>query len=234
MFSNIFGGKSAGAQATPAGGAGGSEGTQGTQGTQSAEPVEPSLNDYSDLFTVDPEASKQPAISPQAALFPQLTAENLMKESSKYNLVGNIDPAILEKASEGGQEGVAALLQAVNQTSQRALAASQVQSAQLITDALTKILPALNLQQQQNFKSLQSRTAVYEANPQLENPAVAPMVEMLRTQIEQKHPNLSPAQVSQKVNGYFELLARELTGAGKEDPKNTAAQEAQSWQDFFN
>lgn len=143
--------------------------------------------------TID--TSKEPK-----GLFEGLDHKKVLETAQKNDFAKlALTPEILQAAAKGGQEGVAALVSAMNGMSQQVYAQSAIATTQIVEQALAK--------QQEKFmaalpgivKNSTSREAMIGANPMLAHPAVAPIAEALQVTFLKKNPNATSQEISLQV-----------------------------------
>jgi hypothetical protein len=148
-------------------------------------------------------------------------------------VIGNIDPAAIQAAAakndfmkvvteeqkaaitKGGPEAINAFMSVMQGMSQKSFGDSAQATAAMIKSALetqkTQIfaeLPNL-LKQNQVSENLRS------SNPMFANPAVAPILEMMKNQVMAKHPNMPAAEQVKMAQDYVLSFADQL---GKKSP----------------
>lgn len=173
-------------------------------------PEPTALDVVGDLWKTDP-AVKQP-VNPFATPLLNTDPVKIAEATSKMNVVGDIDPALLTKAMSG-QDPVA-FMQVLNQTAQRTLAtATQINSAtvekatQLNNERFEAALP-------DRIKQVQLDQMVSD-NPALSHPASQPFLQLLRSQVQMKNPGLTPQEINARaeaaLTGYATQLATPVT-----------------------
>lgn len=184
---------------------------------------------YKDLF--QPVEVKQPD-----PIFAKLPDGEIQKIASQQNFLEGIDPKILATIESGGQDGVRATLKLVQQVGANSYAKSAESIPALIEAALAKerentaaTVPGL-------IRSATSASTLAASLPQLmSDPSLVPVANAVRMQVEAKHPNASPAEVSQLTQEYFMHLSSKLGGTSETPEAKAKAKTDQGtdWENFF-
>ena len=179
----------------------------------SAAPTEPSspLDAFKEIFTIDPNkpAPQNPLAEKLFTMDPAKMAESV----SKMNFTQNLTAEQLQTAMQSPQE----MQKILNQVAQNSFA----MSLQMVTGMMESGFNKNN----QRFESVLSdriRTTQmgFEApkNPALNHPAAQPVLGAMKATIAQQFPQLSPAQVTQKAEEYFQAMASALTASDPSKP----------------
>lgn len=181
------------------------------------------LDGYKDFWQApDPKTAKNPAsLVPTFSFDPKA----IQAEAAKLNFTSSVDPELMKKATGGDQE---ALLQIVNQASQGAFAAAMGTSAKLVEAAMTKQTKAFHESVMPDILRRNSiNTELREEIPLFENPAVAPLLKSVETQLATRYTTATPAEITAKAKDFLKDFATEvLIQQGKvvsEKPAVTAA-----------
>lgn len=166
------------------------------------------LDNFADLWKADPNQNQQtPSLVPSF----NLDHAGLMKAAESVNFTNHIDPAMIDKALAGDRE---AFLSVINKASQYGFVTATAASGELVKNSLgtaqqvlkDKVLPAAH-------RSQQVDEALAASNPVFQDPAVAPMLGMLKQQLQAKYPTTSPAEIATLASQYLEGMAGKIVGA---------------------
>ena len=144
--------------------------------------------------------------------------DQLNQVASKMDFTQGLNPETLTKIQQGGPEGVQAFVDALNHVGRQAFTQSATLSSHLTeqgyqagTQSVNKALPNL-------VNNHLAKDALFNANPALRDPALAPLVSAVQLQIQQQHPNATPAEINSAVQAYFAgPVAKAFAPAAKQD-----------------
>jgi hypothetical protein len=158
----------------------------------------------------------------------------VLNAANQANFSASIPKEVLAEAMKGNAEAFAA---AINHTAQQAFAQSALSTAETVNIALErqanhfrdKVIPDI----------LRRQDVSRVTNAELpSNPAVDPVVRMVRDQIASKNPNASAEEVAKLTNQYMgDLTNYYASGKGKQItdiPKTPANQGGTDWGKFFD
>lgn len=199
------------------------------------------LAEYANLWQADPNAKPPTSITPAL----NFDATKMMEAARQVDFTKSIDPAILTAASKGDP---AALATAISQATQAAIAQSAGITATILKQALTQqehtlmtdVMPRLLREHNVNG-------AVAEGNPIFNNPAVAPMLSALESQLSAKYPTATAAEISVHAKSFLGGLAEEIVRgnggqvlssdgvkqAAKTGPAGQKIAPEQDWSNYF-
>lgn len=137
-------------------------------------------------------------------VLPAMTAEQLSKTLANSNFLSGVNPEILAKAAGGD---TAAFSDVINQGLRTVMTQSVLASHGLVEagaknhgEQLRTSLPSM-VRSSNVQDSLQS-------NPLFNNPAAKPMVEMVRAQLETKHPQASAREIAEMTQQFVTDFAK--------------------------
>ena len=193
--------------------------------------VESKLDPFKDIWnTAATDSSQgQPLFS--------TSREALMELARKENFKPTLTQEQMTAIAAGGPEAVQAMMEAMNDMSQRVYAQSAHASTQLIEAAAKKMSATTADSMAAAMNKRQVQTSLQEANPALRNPAVAPLIQMATNQLTQKHPTASPQEITAMAQSYVLSLAEAFqapqtaAAAAAQQAEVTAKEE--DWTKFF-
>lgn len=182
------------------------------------------------MAPVDPK--QQPAAGPQP-YFKNVDPAKISAAAKSMNFLNGIDPALIEKAKGGDAE---AFMAVVNASNQNAFQTAMVAIPGIIEPVLQQAEQRQAERAPALFQQLQLRTA-RASDPVLQNPAVAPVVEALKTTIASQNPQDTPDQVMELVHQRITDLGHVLTPLQKKQQQGdnaSASRSANSGSDDFS
>ena len=187
------------------------------------------LEQYKDVWTVDPEANK-----PTPGMFEGLDPQAILKSAQKVDFSKAISPELMTKIQNGGQDAVSALTVAMNAMSQSVYAQSAVATTKIVEQALAKQAEQFQAQLPSLVKKLSANESLSTANPLFNNPALEPVVRGLSEQFLRKNPNATSSDIQRQVQDYFNAVG--LSFAPKSEPtpaQKKATKQEEDWSKFF-
>lgn len=187
------------------------------------------LDGFQDLWQIDDKDRKQlPPVAPQIAVDPKK-----MQDAAKaLDFSKAIDPEAAKKALAGDTEAFAGILNEVARaaTVQASAASARVTEAALKaqSDAFQARIPEI-LRTHEASVGLRQDTQVYD------NPALAPLVSLVETQMAAKYPNATPEQLRKQTNDFLQGAASSIVGStGKQiiDPAPTGGKNVRKETDW--
>lgn len=190
------------------------------------------LDQFTKLFENDPNEKPDPN-DPNAPIW-NIDPAKLTEQASGINFVDSEQSQ--ELAANALKGDAAALMQLINGATQKAY----VQAAQLSgmlsekatktgIDRMTKNLP-------NHVREVQSRGELEGINPMFKHPAMQPLVEPIRRQVQSRNPEASPQEIAKQVNAYLREVSASLGMKPTEDPtaRRTADDASQDFESFFD
>ena len=196
-------------------------------GTSKATPPNP-LDEMAALWKTDPKS--QPTADPLSTPLFNTDPAKIAQAAGKIDFLKNVPQELMAKALAGNDPQ--ALVQLMNTVAQQTLAtATQLNAATIeqatqrnnsrITDALPGRVKQIQLDSMQ------------PEHPVLQHPAAQPFLQLVRSQIQMKEPNLSPAEINRKAEAALTGFAGQLTAptpaAQEADRQKTAGTDWDSW-----
>lgn len=213
-----------------------------TSAGQQVTPAEPKLEQ--EPVVVDPmEKFKDlwaPVVKPEGApadfnpsqIF-NLDPKTMQEAVGNINFAEGITPEQLQAIQAGGDDAVKAFAQVLNQSSAKAMSLSTQAAAKMIEKAMTEASGAMDKKINTGVKHNQVNSQLQELNPALNSPAAAPMVQALTTQLTNKFPMSTAAEISSMVTEYMTNFA--AIAAGKKEPVVDPVEAAKpDWESYMN
>lgn len=184
-------------------------------------PVSP-LDAFKTLWETDPNAKVTP---PEPSMFANVTPEKLQEAARKNDFSKVATPELMAAITAGGEGAAAAMVQMMQGMAQKGFGDSAFATTKIVEQALeaqqkkfTEMLPSL-------MKNQNVSENLRNSNPIFNHPAAAPMLEVLKAQVLQKHPNATAAELQTMASDYLVSFASAATPVTQ-----TAASKAASFE----
>lgn len=175
----------------------------GQQGQQ--QPVDP-LAGFTNLWqkpAADPNNPNPAPVGPNFNVKP----EDIQKIASGYDFRQAITPELMGKIQGGGAEALTAMLEAMNTMQQVAFTQSALAATKIVETTYNQTQDVLTNSIDKQIKSNQVASTIYKDNPALKNPAVAPMIEMVKHNLMQHNPLASAEEIAALASHYITEVA---------------------------
>ena len=190
--------------------------TQQQETTKSSE-IEPEspLANFADLWKNDDKGAAQ---GQEDQLF-NIDPAKLQEAVAQTNFSQVITPEIKQKLAAGGEDAIAASLEAMNKVAQATYAHSTIATTKIVEQAMEKMASKHQKQMEDLLKRTQVSDNLRSENPLLSNPAVDPLLKALEFQFTQKYPNSSAQEITQKAKDYLSGFAAMFAAQGNQQQK---------------
>lgn len=207
---------------------------------QTSEGAKSPLENYADLWAPskdNPSAGKLPTLSPVL----NVDANKIMEVSRGLDFTKGIDPSLLEKATSG--DG-AALVALINGAAQNAYAQGALATTSIVRNAFTLQEDNFNKQVMPSVLRRHSISSEVSKLGIADNPATAPMLQMLEQQFSAKYPTATPTEIRTHAETYLSGFAEEIVkGQGgtilpkdnpaERNPFGLPQRKEEDWERFF-
>lgn len=185
----------------------------------SSEPANPAspMDQFNDLW--QPSAVDPAAGAPLINIDPKQLAD----AAKKTDFSKIISPELMARAQAGGEDGVAAMMQAMNQMAQGVYAQSAFANSKIIEQAVAKARDQFNAEIPAHVKKLQVSDSLRQENPVFNHPAASPILSAIESQLTVKYPSASAAELAGMAKQYLENFA-----TGIQAPATAAAKAAKA------
>jgi hypothetical protein len=156
-----------------------------------------------------------------------LTPEKMLEAAGKVDFKRIMDPDSLRKISAGGDEAMVALAELLNKTAQTVYGQSTVVAQKLIESQVADAERRFAEQVPGLVKRQSLRESLITDNPAFAKPSVAPVVTAIQTQLAQKFPNATTAELNALAKDYLKQAAEDFNPTPKKEP--TAAERGIDW-----
>lgn len=196
------------------------------------------LANYQELWNIADKDRKQlPPISPPIPV----DAKKLKEAAAGIDFRQAIDPEVLKKAAAGND--AEALSAALNQAAQAALVQSHAATAKLVEAALARQAEAFQARIPEILRSHETRVSLRENEAVAEvynNPAIAPLVNLVENQVAAKFPNAGPEELRKYVSEYLAGASEAIVGASGRQvvdpataPNKGKGRKETNWENFL-
>lgn len=194
------------------------------------------LEGFKDLWLTDPKA-KAPA-----SLTVSIPVDNtkLLEAAKKTDFTKAISPEVLQKMQKGDP---AAIAEAMNQIGQAAFAAASGSTARIVENALNHQAKVFNEEVlPQALKKHAVAAGLRLDAPIFSDPAIQPLLSMVETQFQNKYPEASATEITQKAREYLLTTSGAILGTSTTqivvdkpvEAKNALKRPETDWGIFFD
>lgn len=142
----------------------------------------------------------------------------VMEAASKVDFSRVVTPEVMQKIASGGEEGVKAMMNAMNSMSQTVYANSAAATAKIVEQAVSKAREQFQSELPSLIKRHNVSDSLREENPAFSHPAAQPILSALEHQLTQKHPNATSTELRDMAKQYLSSFA---SAANPQAPKET-------------
>lgn len=162
------------------------------------------LESFKGLWETDP--NKAAGDKPKGIL-PEITVEQLSETLAKSNFLSSVDPELMAKAAGGDS---AAFGEVINTGLRNVLAQSVLASRGLVETGTRNHGEQLRTSLPSMVRSSTVQDSL-SGNPLFSNPQAKPMVDMVRSQLEAKHPQASSKEIADMTQAFVSDFAKLAT-----------------------
>lgn len=200
--------------------------------TQVAAPVLPApvvspMDSWKDLW--EPPTKQGVDGTLPANMFAGVDPTKMLEAARKVDFSKSIPPDVISKITAGGPEAAQAFMSALNDVTQRSYAQSSFAATKIVEQALQKFQEGLENRLPSQIRNHQVSDNIRQANPTLNHPAAAPIIEALQAQFTVKYPNATATEIADMASRYlvqFSQLANPAKPAA-------AGKDEQDWEIYF-
>lgn len=178
----------------------GQQPTADNPATTDPNPAASSKQEFDDFWN-----NPEPVENPNQLNF-DITPQQLAEIAGKIDYTQIISPEIRQRIAAGGEDAMAATLEAMNLLGRQTYQHNALATTKLIQKAVQATESNLDQRIAKQVKLLGLSEGVTESNPNLENPAFKPIVDLAKTQILAKYPNASKSELNTMLNRYLNKM----------------------------
>jgi hypothetical protein len=131
----------------------------------------------------------------------------IMAAAAQVDFTKIISQDDLAKITAGGPEATQALVAILGKQGQEIFGRSMQATAKIVENAVGTAEERFNQRLPQAVNRVNARGQLLSENPAFQNPAVAPLIEMVQNQLALKHPNASPQELAALSKEYMQAAA---------------------------
>lgn len=191
--------------------------------------AESSLDAFKDLWQTDPNA----ATNEGTQNFFNVDPAKLSAAVSKADFTKGVSRDVLAKVAAGGEEAIAALQQALNGVAASSFSQQTMSTTKILEQALAAQREQIMKQIPDLIKQQTVSESLKASNPLFSNPAVAPMLEAIQSQMQVKFPNATSSEIKQKAEQYMQSFADMMGAPSKAAAATAAKAQENEWDSFL-
>lgn len=178
---------------------------QNPQNTQNnPQPPQAPVDPFKDLWTIDPKQKGPVDLGEFNFSFDQGKVDASI---NGLDFTKAITPELMGKIAAGGQDAVAATLQAMNIVGQQAAKTALMASTKITESGIRTNGQRLRDNLPHLVRNESVSNVLREDNPLFNDPSTAPMMELITQQMAQKFPNATPAEILKNARSYMANFA---------------------------
>lgn len=158
--------------------------------------------------------------------------QKIMQAATQVDFTKVIKPEQLQAIAKGGEEAVQAFAQSIQSVAGAIYGQSMVATTKIVENAVATAEQRFNERLPQAVSRTSSRELLSQENPAFQNPAVAPLVEMVHSQLAQKYPNASAAELA-KLSKEYMAAAASVFNPAKPNQSQAAGPVDENWSDYL-
>ena len=164
-----------------------------------------------------------------------LKPEDVKAAVEKINFTQTLNADTLARISAGGEEAAKAFAESLNQVAQSVMSQTMMVSQKLANKAVEDALAAQQSKLPGLVRDQNTSATVFESNPLFKDPAVRPVIDATRQQLQLKYPEASPAQIADMTKNYVLAMSKAFNPTVV-TPSNPFEQSSDStdWEKFLN
>jgi hypothetical protein len=171
------------------------------------KPAPPPMDSWKDLWQPVDTSKDGPDTTLPENLFAGVDPAKMLEAARKVDFAKSIPPEVLVKIAAGGPQAQEAFVTAMNDIGQRAYAQSSFASTKMIEAALKKYQEGVEKRLPSTIRAHSIADTIKQNNPAFSNPAAAPIVEALQSQLTVKFPNATATEINDMAKQYLTQFA---------------------------
>lgn len=200
-----------------------SKGAPATE-TASDKPASP-LDQYKDIWEAKPNdnSKAQPMVIDPAKVAEVMKNADFSSAMSQDNLA---------KIAAGGEDAVQAFASTINEVARQVMTQSTLVTNKMIEQQVAQAMEASQAQIPGLVKKQTLAANLSQSNPVFANPAVKPVIEAIQTQLSNKYPDASAAELTDMAQQFVTTMAESLLPQQTTTPQQGAA-DGMDWEKFL-
>jgi len=166
------------------------------------------LDPFKDLWDTKPNENAPAEYKPEV-----LDPAKLQEVMGKAVLTGAITPEIQARIQAGGDDAQTAMVEAINIVGQQAMMQSTVVANKMMEQNSTKLMEAMMAKLPSLVKEQSVNNSLQEQNPVFSNPAVAPVIDAVKSQLQTKFPQATTSELTVMAQDFVKAMSETLNPA---------------------
>jgi len=191
-------------------------------------PAESPLDKFSKVWEptpVDPNAAAQQSNA--------VTPEQLMEAAGKVDFAKVLDPAAMQAIIAGGEGAVGAFTSSMQKIAQTVYGHSAFATTKIVEQAVSQAEDRFAAKLPGLINSQSSKNELLQQNVAFNNPAVAPIVQMIHAQIAAKYPNATSNEITAMAKEMMQGAAQVFNPAAAPSAKEQKANAGEDWSKYL-
>lgn len=176
-------------------------------------------------------ADGTPINKPDEPLY-KVDPAQLMDIAQKTDFKSFVDKETMAAMVAGGPGAVEAMMTAMQKMASGVYANAAVAATKIAESGITRALAAQEAKLPSVIRNQQLNESLSAKNPALRDPAIAPVVALIREQMAQKYPNASAAELQSQAEQYFLAAGNALAPQAIVETKQTGSA-GEDWDAYF-
>ena len=186
------------------------------------------LDSFTDLWKNEP----NPNAPAGNESFFNVNPAQIMEAAKKMNFSQSVSPEQMQAIVAGGEGAVKAFTEAMNNIAQTTFAQSTLASTKILEAALGKAEKSYDAKLPNLVKDMNITESLRADNPAFSHPAALPIIEGIKSQLLQKHPMATSAELTEMAKTYFDSFTKSFTKPTV-TPNNSSGNQEVDWSNFF-
>lgn len=159
----------------------------------------------------------------------------IMGIASKTDFKSVATPEMMAVMAKGGEAGLSMMMEVMQKMSQLTYANAAVAATKIAESGITRALAAQEAKLPNLIRTQSVAESMAAKNPALRDPAVQPVVQLIREQMAQKYPNASQSELQTQAETYFLSLGTAFAPKPVVDPNAPVPGQTveQDWDKYF-
>lgn len=176
------------------------------------------LDQFADLWKNEPTDPNAPQ---SAGIFGNVDPKKFMEAAGKIDFTKVVTPEQLQQITAGGEDAMKAFASALNSVAQTTYAQSAFAATKITEQAVNRARDSFLAELPQHIKKQVAGDSLRKENPVFSNPAVAPIISALESQLAVKYPQASSNELTEMAKKYVEALGTSF-GPKPQSPQDTS------------
>lgn len=212
-------------------------GTPNREAGNEGDAVNP-MDKFKDIWQPPTDKDGKPKQATKQSAIPSVDAAKIMEFAGKQDFKKFVKPETLAAISKGGDEGMAAFAQAMQDIGSSTFASAVTASSQMMKAALERQSEQFEAGLSERFTKFSLKENLGNKNPVLKHPAAKPIVDALQSVLAQKYPDHSAADLQATAEDFLSTFASSISGSKTDENEETGGkgskkQKSEDWSEFL-